>query len=150
MHRDGGREDRPGRVGSRSVRGLRIVLCLDLAGVVAAGTAAAVIRSRAVPGSSTALDGALVGACAAVAGGTWLLAVVAVARVADGRIRRTRGPVMAGLVLNAVGNLTIAVSAGRPAAAVAGLALAVGGTAASVSYLRLMPGTPSPRPRTSA
>ncbi|WP_291043632.1 hypothetical protein, partial [Herbiconiux sp.] len=78
------------------MRGLRIVLCLDLSGVIAAGAVAAVIRSRSASGSSTALDGALVGACAAVAGSTWLLAVAAVARVARGRIRRTRGPVIAG------------------------------------------------------
>jgi hypothetical protein len=121
------------------------VLILDLAGVLATGVVAAVIGSRATAGSLAALDGALVGACALVAGATWLLAVAAVARVVGGRMRHVRTLLVAGLVLNAAGNLAIAVGAGRPAATVAGLALAVGGTAASVAYLSLTRTASPPR-----
>lgn len=123
----------------RPIGALTIVLLSDFSGVstiamVAAVTAGgrAAVRTDVI----LLLDCVLVGLVA------WVLAVVAVVRYrSGGGVRRCRRLIWIGLLLNTIGSLTLAVTAGALGASegvAVAVILAVAGAALSLGYLTLL------------
>jgi hypothetical protein len=149
-------------VGGGRLAGLLIVLAVDLIGVsTLAVLAADEARESAQTDAPAHLDAALLAVCAGVGFVTWLLAVIGVAlafsrrgTAAHGRrgsIRRARFWIWAGLALNTVGSLGVAIAASvapepvlpdnggalSPPFVVA-MTLALAGAVVSLGYLMLL------------
>jgi hypothetical protein len=126
----------------RPIGALTVVLLSDISGV---STIAVVAVAAAVTAGGWAEAGTdvihLVG-CVAVGLVAWVLAVVAVARYRrGGSVRRSRRLIWIGLLLNTIGSLTLAITAGALGASeglTVAVILAVAGAAVSFGYLTLL------------